>query len=186
MKSCASQHNQSGMALPIGLILLTAMTVVGIATLAGTRQNEVIASNSQQKAISFAAAESSINTVWTVKKVVLSLDAIPDDQVNNPHAIQSAEINAELSADFDQDGATENVLAVDVEASVEMQYCGETSLPSGSSLNADVSGLQFVGTLMDVNGKAEIAGSMASSEHIKRGYIIRPKTGRTGNCPSPT
>lgn len=115
-----------------------------------------------------------------------SLDAIPADQINNPQAIKSSDRNTELSADFDQDSATGSGSAVDLEVSVEMQFCGETSLPSGSSLNADVSGLQFAGTLMDVNGKADIVGSMASSEHIKRGYVIRPKTGRTGNCPSPT
>jgi len=186
MNSCADQPKQTGMALPIGLILLSAMTVVGVATLSGTRQNEIIASNSQQKAISFEAAESSIHSVWKVDDFMRSLDAIPADQINNPNAIESTVLNAELSADFDQDSATGSGTAVDVEASVGMQFCGETSLPTGSSLNADVSGLQFAGTLMDVNGKAEIAGSMASSEHIKRGYVIRPKTGRTGNCPSPT
>ncbi|MEE9322753.1 MAG: pilus assembly PilX N-terminal domain-containing protein [Granulosicoccus sp.] len=186
MKNRADQQKQTGMALPIGLILLSAMTVVGIATLSGTRQNEVIASNSQQKAISFEAAESSIDSVWNVEYVVQSLDDIPADQINNPYATESSALNAELSLDFDQESATDSGTAVDVEVSVAMQYCGETALPSGSSLNADVSGLQFAGTLMDVNGKADIAGSMASSEHIKRGYIIRPKTGRTGNCPSPT
>ncbi len=175
-------HNQRGVALAISLVLLAGMTLLGVATLSGTRLNERIASNTQQKSISFEAAESSIKVVWDVAKVLEALDAIPVGEFNDPVPITSSAIDAELSSGLDQTATSGSQLSIDITASVSMQYCGETSLPTGSSLNADESGIQFAGTVMDVNGTAEIAGSHAKSDHIQRGYVIRPKTGRTGDC----
>lgn len=174
---------QEGMALAISLILLVAMTIVGIATMSGTRLNEKITSNSQQKAISFEAAESSIGTVWTVDDLLESVDEIPDGVFNNPDKVAPDGLASLLSADFDQTNA--NGVSVDIDAAVTIQFCGETSLHTGTSLSADESKLQMAGAVFDVNGVASIAGSKARSDHLQRGYIIRPKTGRTGACVTP-
>jgi len=155
-----SRPRQEGLALAVSLMLLVAMTIVGIATMKGTRLNEKISSNAQQKAISFEAAESSIATADYVVPLV---DA------------------AEL--DFNQ--SNQKGVSVEVAASVTVQYCGETDLPTGSSLSADESKLQMAGIMFDVNGRANISGSKAESDHVQRGYVVRPKTGRTGNCSVP-
>jgi len=175
-------QKQQGMALAISLVLLVAMTIVAIATLSGTRLNERLSSNAQQKAISFEAAESAIGSTWTVDAMLDSLDAIPIDQYNDPDPIEPPGLNATLSEAFDQtatDGATKSV---DITATASIQYCGETTLPTGSDLSADESKLQYIGATFDVNGTGAIAGSKAYSDHIQRGYVVRPKTGRSGNC----
>ncbi len=174
---------QDGMALAVSLVLLVAMTIVGIATMSGTRLNEQITSNTQQKAISFEAAESSINTVWNVTALLNTIKELPAGVYNDPEPVVPAGLSAQLSADFDQVNA--RGVSVDITADVSIQFCGETSLPTGSSLSADESKLQMAGALFDVNGVAEIAGSKARSDHLQRGYVIRPKTGRTGSCVTP-
>ena len=180
-----SQFNrprQEGLALAVSLMLLVAMTIVGIATMKGTRLNEKISSNAQQKAISFEAAESSIATVWDVEALLDTLDQIPDNVFNDPDYVIPLVDATELNFDqTNQDGAS----VVEIDARVTVQYCGETDLPTGSSLSADESKLQMAGIMFDVNGTANITGSKASSDHIQRGYVVRPKTGRTGNCSVP-
>jgi len=173
-----NRPQQQGLALAISLMLLVALTIVGIATMKGTRLNEKISSNAQQKAISFEAAESSIATVWDVESLLGTLALIPDNVFNNPEMV--VPVVDPLKLDFDQ--SNQLGVSVEVEASVTVQYCGETALPTGSSLSADESKVQMVGVMFDVNGTANISGSKAHSDHIQRGYVTRPKTGRTGNC----
>lgn len=174
-------QRQQGAALAISLILLIAMTIVGVATLSGTRLNERISSNAQQKSMSFEAAESSIAIVWNVPSLLNALAAIPVAQFNDPTPAPAANLDDK----FDQWSHSATQKSVDVTAGVSIQYCGETQLPTGSSLSADESALQLAGAVFDVNGTAAIAGSNALSDHLQRGYVIRPKTGRTGNCVTP-
>ena len=176
-------HRQRGLALVISLVLLVAMTIVGIATLRSTRLNEKISSNAQQKAISFEAAESSIATVWNAVALLDTLDEIPDGIFNNPDAVIPAGMAEKLSEDFDQSNFFGK--SVDITAGVEVQYCGEMNLPSGIGSSADLSKPQMVGLLFDVRGVAEIKGSNAKSNNIQRGYFGRYKTGRTGKCVTP-
>jgi len=176
-----NRPQQQGLALAISLMLLVAMTIIGIATMKGTRLNEKISSNAQQKAISFEAAESSIATVWDVEALLGTLDQIPDNVFNDPDSVVPVVDPVEL--DFNQ--SNQYGVSVEVDASVTVQYCGETSLPTGSSLSADESKLQMAGIMFDVNGTASISGSKAHSDHIQRGYVVRPKTGRTGKCTLP-
>lgn len=176
---------QRGVALAVSLILLVALTIVVLATMSGTRLNEKIASNAQQKAISFEAAESSIGSIWVDSSIKALMRSIPVDQYNDPLPIEPAGSRAALSADFDQTNAAGTALSVDISASVSFQYCGETALPKGSSLNADESDRQLVGTIFDVNGIASLEGSNAESDHIQRGYIMSPKTQRSGSCVTP-
>nr|MBX2824938.1 hypothetical protein [Gammaproteobacteria bacterium] len=141
-------------------------------------------SNVQQKSIAFEAAESSIALVWNVPSLLSALGAIPSTEFNDPVPVIPTAASV-LDAKFDQQNQSSSGQSVDISAGVSIQYCGETQLPRGSSLSADESKIQLAGAMFDVNGVAAIAGSRAASDHIQRGYVIRPKTGRTGNCVTP-
>ena len=179
----AARGAQRGIALAISLVLLVAMTVVGIATLSGTRLNEKITANAQQKSVAFEVAESAIDTVWSGEAIVASIAEIPAEDFDEPPAIPPADAAAELSTSFDQRlGAHESV---DIAGSVTIRYCGESPLPEGTGLNADESAVRLVGTLFDVDAVATIAGSATRSEHVQRGSLTRPATGRRGGCTVP-
>lgn len=175
-----SNQRQEGLALAVSLVLLVALTLIGITTLQGTRLNEKIASNSQQKAISFEAAESSIASTWNVDALLGSLKLIPENQIDNPDSVLLDDLSRQLSESLDQ---TNNFgKNVDINSVISVQYCGEQQVPRSTSLNADDSVISLAGTLFDVNGVATIDGSGAHSDHVQRGYVVRPKTGRKGSC----
>ncbi len=183
MDVCRLPGKQQGVALAISLLLLVAMTIIGVSTLTGTRLNEQIASNAQQKAITFEAAESSISTVWNAEDMMSAVEAFPDTPYDNPAAVERIDLTPELSDKFDQDHA--GTISVDIVADVNIKYCGESGLPEGSSLSADESKLQMVGLLFDINGNAAISNSKTRSDHLQRGLLVRPKSGRTGDCVVP-
>lgn len=178
-------YRQSGMALAVSLILLAAMTIAAVAAMSGAGLSEKIASNSQQKAISFEAAESAIASTWSAGFMVGVLNQIAGGNFNNPDPVRPVALINELSTNLDQVGTVPGVATVDLTTDIEIKYCGETSLPSGSSLNVDESAVSMVGVLLDVNGVATIDGSNAVSDHLRRGYLVRPATGRTANCATP-
>ena len=153
--------------------------------MSGTRLNERISSNAQQKSISFEAAESSIALVWDVGELMGVLTSIPTAQFNDPTPVVPAAAS-QLANVFNQQKVGGGGNTVSLTAGVTVQYCGETLLPSGSGTSADESTVQMAGVLFDVNGTASIAGSNANSDHIQRGYVVRPKTGRTGSCVTPS
>lgn len=177
------ESRQQGLALAICLVLLVAMTIVGIATLRSTRLNEQVAGNAQQKAISFEVAESAIATSWGVDEFLQSLQLIPNGEFDNPAPVLPPGLAEQLSAGFDQTNSLG--VSVDIDAEVTVQYCGEMSRPAGTAASADESKVQLAGVLFDVNGSASIKGSNAHSEHVQRGYIVRPKTGRLATCTLP-
>jgi len=174
------QQRQRGVALAISLILLAALTILGVATLTGTRLNEKIVSNAQQKAISFEVAESALNSVWTADDIMQAIDSIPSSQYNDPDPTYPPGIASLLSADFDQTNALGT--SVDISAVVSVQYCGEAITPEASDMNANESKLQFSGMLADVNGVSDIQASNTVSDHVQRASIVRVKSGRTGAC----
>jgi len=180
-----SATKQNGVALAVSLILLVAITVVVLAAMSGSKLNEKVASNSQQKAISFEAAESSIGTYWVGEAVRTLLRSDDIMQFNNPGAITPPGSTEKLSRDFDQMNESNTALVVDITGELTFQYCGETLLPKGNSLNVDESDRQMVGTMFDINAATSLAGSHAKSNHLQRGYIMSPKTGRTGSCTTP-
>ena len=180
----APQCRQQGVALAISLVLLVAMTILGVATLSNTRLNEKITGNAQQKAISFEVAESAIYSAWSVDALMDIVEQIPVAQYNDPDPIEPAGLAASLSADLDQKN-DDNVNVVDVDVELTIQYCGESVLPDGSNLSADESDVQLVGLLFDVNGVAEIDNTNTRADHVQRGALVRPKTGRTGDCVIP-
>ncbi len=176
----AHAKKQQGVALAISLLLLVAMTILGVSTLSGTRLNEQITSNAQQKAITFEAAESAISTVWNASAMMNAVEQFPETPYNNPVEVERTDLSPQLSDNYDQIVGTKKV--VDIAAEVSIQYCGESALPEGSSLSADESKLQMVGLLFDINGEASIDNSRSKSDHLQRGRLVRPKSGRTGNC----
>ena len=171
---------QQGVALAISLLLLVAMTIIGVSTLTGTRLNEQVTSNAQQKAITFEAAESAISTVWDAEEMMDAVEQFPNTPYHNPIAIERQDLYQQLSVDYDQKHGGNTI--VDVAAEVSIQYCGETVLPQGSNLSADESKLQMVGLLFDINGEAVVDNTKSRSNHLQRGVLVRPKSGRTGNC----
>ncbi|MEE9333251.1 MAG: pilus assembly PilX N-terminal domain-containing protein [Granulosicoccaceae bacterium] len=176
----AHAKKQRGVALAISLLLLVAMTIIGVSTLTGTRLNEQITSNAQQKAITFEAAESAISTVWAADEMMDAVEQFPDTPYHDPAEIKRDDLYVQLSSDYDQmQGAK---ITVDVAARVSIKYCGESLLPEGSSLSADESKLQMVGLLFDINGNASVDNSKSRSDHLQRGRLVRPKSGRTGDC----
>lgn len=175
-----TKARQSGVALAISLILLAALTILGVATLTGTRLNEKITSNAQQKAIAFEVAESAINSVWTIDDVMQAVEAIPDTEYNNPLPVAPPAVAALLSAEFDQTNSFGT--SVDLSASVTVQYCGEAITPAASDMNANQAKLQFSGMLVDVNGMSDIQASNTVADHVQRGSIVRVKSGRLGDC----
>lgn len=176
----ATRSSQSGVALAISLILLVAMTILGVATLSGTRLNEKITSNAQQKAVAFEVAESALESVSNDSDVLM--DAIrpkAGSPLNDPDATSDDQRNAEISTSFDQ---LVGSVGTDIKGSVTIQYCGE-GVPVGSSLSVDESGpATMVSYLIDVNGIAEIKNSATRADHLKRVSNTGPRIGLTGKC----
>ncbi len=176
-------HHQQGIALAVCLVLLVVTTIIGVTTLKSTRLNEKVAGNAQQKAISFEVAESAIASSWGVSEFLQSLELIPNGVFDNPDSVVPPGLADELSTRFDQTNSFG--VSVDIDAKVTVQYCGEMSQPAGTAVSADESKIQLAGVLFDVNGTASIKGSNAVSDHVQRGYIVRPKTGRVAICSKP-
>ncbi len=164
-----SQSNQKGAALLISMLLLIAITVLGLSNLAGSNTNEIISSNMQQRSIGFQASESAIKSVWNTDELLLNTPLVP---LHNPPAVTQPRYT-----EYDQ-------TKVDIEAQVSMQYCGEDNVLVGNSLSADESAPKLAAQIFDVHGLATIANSNVNTHHQQRGYLIRPVSGRQGNCPA--
>lgn len=164
-----TRSRQQGSALLVSLLLLVAIAVIGLSSLAGTATNEMIASNMHQRSIGFQASESAIRSVWTMKNL---LDNTPASPLHDPPAQTIT-----MADQFDQG-------PVDIEASAQVQYCGENALPVGHSLSADESSMKLAAQIFNVNGIATIDSTNVNTNHLQRGYIVRPVSGRTGNCPA--
>lgn len=186
--SLTPTRTQRGLALVISLVLLVAMTVIALATMSGTRLNERITSNAQQKAISFEAAESAISAVWSIASANAAL-VLMTDSFDNPQKVSLPGIDNSLSSMFDQikpspaPGNTD--LSVDITASVTIQLCGEAT-PLGTSVDADESKNSFVNVVYDFNGVSSVAGSNARSDHLQRGTVKGYKPGAVAIAQRPT
>jgi len=176
--------SQQGVALAISLILLVALTVLGVATLNSTRFQEQITSNAQQKAVSFEAAESAINSVLVDPQLIVdSIVSNPAGQHHNPEPVFPDGLEEILSESLDQENG--NGKSLDISSTVTVQYCGERALQMGTELSGDQSGVRFVSMVFDVNGIAKIANTNANSDHLQRASFRRPETMRTGDCVTP-
>ncbi len=180
-QGCLSAHRQQGVALVISLVLLVTMTILGVATLSGTRLNEKRTANAQQKSIAFEVAESAIAAVWDTGYLNTAVTSDAADIGDDPAAIMSADADTGIISGFDQltDGN-----GVNIEGTLSVQYCGET-VPMGSSQSADESDVQMVFMLIDVNSVAQVANTSTRADHVQRGAVTSVKTNRSGNCPAP-
>lgn len=172
---------QRGVALAIGLVLLVVMSIVAASTLSGTRLNEKITSNAQQKAIAFEAAESAIEAARGVDvRALLGQEGVA---LNEPRPITLTAVTERFSSGLDQsrDGDT----TVDVEADVTVRYCGEGPPTEGTEMSADLAQAPLVGMLYDVNGVAAVDASATRADHVLRQKRNVPRTGRTGACTTP-
>lgn len=174
----SQRRKQTGVALAISLVLLLAMTVLGIATFSATGLNEKITSNAQQKAIAFEVAESAIESVWDKSYLVGLLTSDSSNTGNDPAPVPSPDSDTGIANDYDMLTAGRGV---NVEGLVTVQYCGEVA-PVGSDLNADQSAITFVYKLMDVNSVVRIGNSSTVADHVQRGAATAARTNRSGAC----
>lgn len=178
-------RRERGLALVVSLILLVVSSVLAIAALSGSRLSERIAGNTQQKAIAFEAAESSVELGFQ-RQQVLAVLPMSSTATSTSQAVAVDVINASLADDFDQsrDGrAGASIVSVDIDGDLTIQFCGETPVPRGTGLTANLDDTtRIVGTLFDVNGIARVAGSATTADHVQRGYLPGPSTGRSGSC----
>lgn len=180
-KGCMPSHHQQGVALVISLVLLVTMTILGVATLSGTRLNEKRIANAQQKSITFEVAESAIASVWDYPYLTSAITSNTAGTGDDPAAVMSVDADTGTLTDFDQlhDGK-----GVNIEGTLSVQYCGET-VPMGSNQSADESDVQLVFMLIDVNSIAQVANTSTRADHVQRGAVTSVKTNRSGNCPAP-
>jgi len=171
--------SQKGVALVVSLVLLIALTIIGVATLNGTRLNEKITSNAQQKAIAFEVAESAIASVMDQAYLKELVGSDPENTGNNPAPVTSDPADTGIDSDYDQTDGSRNLNA---DGTVTVQYCG-IKAPVGSGLNSDESSARFVSVLLDINGVATIANSSTRADHMQRVTVVAAVKGnRTGNC----
>ncbi len=174
-----TRQKQEGVALVVSLVLLVAVTILGVTTLSGTRLNQKITSNAQNKAIAFEVAESGIAAVWRQDYLMAAISD-SSNALNDPAPLPSPEADTGLNNDFDFDNSDGRT---DIQGELTVQYCGEGQ-PVGSSLNADKSNPGTVAVLIDVNSKTSLSNSATRADHVQRAAISAPSTGRTGACPA--
>lgn len=167
--------SQGGMALAISLIFMVIITIIGVSNMRSTTVNETIASNSEQKAVTFQVAESVIGLMWDTG---FMMQNTPETPFNNPPAemITNDPEGNDFTARFDNGAGV-------IDASGSIQYCGEDFKLVGYQLSADESSPGFVAHIYSVRGVGEITAANTYAEHDQRGYLVRPETGRSGNCP---
>lgn len=179
--SISAYKNQSGIALAVSLVLLLAMTILGVATLSGTRLSEKAASNMEQKAVTFHVAESAIGSVWNA--VLLKETAISGvgTLATDNRAVEFARDLTGIESDYD---LRTSGGGLDLDGTVTAQYCGETGVLAGS-LDVDESSTRLVGMLIDVTGQASIENTNTVTTNVRRGIITSIATGRSSNCTAP-
>lgn len=175
----AAPSLQRGTVLVVSLVLLITMTVLGVATLSGTRLNEKITSNTQQKSIAFEVAESGIRSVWDVQYLRESITSNLQDSGNNPVAVERSDTDTGIASQYDQ--LDSEGRGSDLSGLLTVQYCGEIA-PLGSSMNEDQSSAQMASILVDVNSVAQIANSSTVADHLQRVRITTLRTQRSANC----
>lgn len=176
-------QKQQGAALAISLILLVAMTILGVATLNGTRLAEKVSSNAQQKAIVYETAESVLNAVHGD---ILLQDRLHESRMVSlfdpppvPQDVESAAIAKEL----DQTNALGT--SVDVNAEAEIQFCLERPR-EGNELGDDQDAPPAsIGIQYDIRAVSTIDNSRARAEHVLRIETGGPQRNSTGNCVTP-
>jgi len=172
---------QTGAALAISLILLVAMTILGVATLNMTRVAEKVSSNAQQKAIVFETAESVINSMSSADDIQARLRASRTSNLE-PDAVLQTEETTILNSSLDQENKFGK--SVDVSASAEIQFCAEKPR-NGSEMNLDESENGTIGVQFDMRADSQIANSKAKAFHVRRVSIDGVQFYSVGKCKTP-
>jgi len=172
---------ETGAALAISLILLVAMTILGVATLNGTRLAEKVSSNAQQKAIVFETAESVINSIETSPDFKQRLTASLTTRFEPDPVPQNIE-SAAMSDELDQTNTLGT--SVDVNAEAEIQFCAERPR-EGSDFSGDESINGQIGYHYDVRATSTIDNSRARAEHVLRVEDSGLQFGSVGKCVAP-
>ena len=176
-----SGTKQSGAALAISLILLVAMTILGVATLNMTRIAEKVSSNAQQKAIVFESAESVLTSMSAADDFQDRLRASRTSNLEPDAVAQTGETTV-LNTALDQENTFGK--SVDVTASAEIQFCAERP-KDGTERSADQSENGIIGVQYDVRATSEIANSNARAEHVRRVAIDGVRFYSVGKCTTP-
>lgn len=176
-----STKKQTGAALAISLILLVAMTILGVATLNGTRMAEKVSSNAQQKAIVFETSESVINSIYAAKDLSTRFEEARSLFPDPPPKLQDAD-NSLINTELDQTNTFGT--SVDVTAEGSIQYCGKTPA-GGMDLSANLAVPIFEGIAYDIRGNSSIANSNAKAEHVLRIVDSGFAFNVSGNCVTP-
>ncbi len=177
-----NKKSESGAALAISLILLVAMTILGVATLNGTRLAERVSSNAQQKSIVFETAESTLNTLTSHPDIEAKMfDSITTrfDPDPVPQLAESAQDSNEL------DQTNTYGTSVDVTSEATIQFCGE-KVQLGGEYNGDESQAgRRIGYEFDIRALASITNSKAAADHVMRMATDGPLLNSTGDCVAP-
>ena len=179
---------EGGAALVLALVMLVATSVLAFSTLSGTRLSETMASNAQNKAIAFEAAESGIETVWADGDAVLAVLATSTG--GGPPPPETPAVPG-LADAYDQSRGTgaDEALVLDLGGALTVQYCGEVASRTGSEMNANLADPGVpVSYVFDV--VSDVEGGLGSrvdvrARHVQRGAVTGPRSGRAGACPPP-
>jgi len=176
------QHSkQQGAALAVSLIMLVAMTILGVATLNGTRLAEKVSSNAQQKAIVFETAESVINSIASAddfqNRLFDSVGRFEPPPV--PQDVESAAIADEL------DQTNTLGTSVDVNAAAEIQFCTVSPAESSDMSEDESDSSRNAAYRFDVRAVSTIDNSRARAAHVLRVEETRLASEARGDCPTP-
>jgi len=132
MECRQGHHQQKGIVLVVGLVMLISLTLIGVTAMKSTTIDERIAANTQFKAIAFQVAESALSDA-------ASWDGAVDCYLKGESGCDN--LNAKLSGA--DDPAKEHIKsyatgAGDVEGRGEMSYLGEQML-AGYSIGGPIS-----------------------------------------------
>jgi len=168
-------RRQSGIALPVALIMTLLIALLGMTMIRGGLVSELVTSNQQQKFISTEAAQSSIEAIWNYSylKDQISSTGIAFD---NPAPIPQPASETGIIDDYD---FASSKGSVDIGGEVTVQFCGEGE---GSNLDASLNALSLGTALIDISSRATIENSNAKSLIVQRAAITSVRSSRSGNC----
>lgn len=145
-----SRQHQTGAVLIISLIILLAMTLLGVASMNTSMMQERMASNAQNTNITFQAAESAVSSV--ISTVVGGVQTPLSDAMGDNGVV----------------GTTGNITAYDVsdpgvDANFQVTYLGVVTLTSGNSMDSDTNSISVQVQRFDIAGTGTVTATNAQT-----------------------
>jgi len=168
-------RRQSGIALPVALIMTLLIALLGMTMLRGGIVSELVTSNQQQKFISTEAAQSSIEAIWDYSYLKGQISAV-GVAFDNPDPVPQPAAETGIIDNYDFDSLKGSV---DIGGEVTVQFCGEGE---GSVLDANETSLSLGSALVDVSSRATIENTNAKSLVVQRAEITSVRSNRVGDC----